>query len=137
VPSEAAHECAFRRSAVGDCRRPERARPLPARPDVARLAQSLLEAAAALIATGGLGQRDDGHARAQRDAITVINDTDADAPLTVTVEEASRLLGISRAHGYELVARGELPAIRLGRRDRHPTSRSHVARARRGIVIAK
>ena len=85
-------------------------------PDVARLAQSLLEAAAALIATGDLGRRGAGQASAQRGAITVVNDTDADAPLTVTVEEASRLLGISRAHGYELVARGELPSIRLGRR---------------------
>ncbi len=36
--------------------------------------------------------------------------------LTLTVEEAARLLGISRALGYELVARGELPSIRLGRR---------------------
>ena len=36
--------------------------------------------------------------------------------LTLTVEEAAQLLGISRALGYELVARGELPSIRLGRR---------------------
>ncbi|MGH9281615.1 MAG: helix-turn-helix domain-containing protein [Acidimicrobiales bacterium] len=36
--------------------------------------------------------------------------------LTLTVEEAARLLGISRALGYELVARGEVPSIRLGRR---------------------
>jgi excisionase family DNA binding protein len=36
--------------------------------------------------------------------------------LTLTVEEAARLLGISRALGYELVARGELPCVRLGRR---------------------
>jgi excisionase family DNA binding protein len=33
-----------------------------------------------------------------------------------TVAEAGRLLGISRAHAYELVARGELPHLRLGRR---------------------
>ncbi len=33
-----------------------------------------------------------------------------------TVEEAARLLGISRAHAYDLVARGELPHLRLGRR---------------------
>jgi excisionase family DNA binding protein len=33
-----------------------------------------------------------------------------------TVEEAGRLLGISRAHAYELVARGEIPHLRLGRR---------------------
>ena len=36
--------------------------------------------------------------------------------LTVTVEEAAALLGISRALAYELVARGELPCLRLGRR---------------------
>ena len=38
------------------------------------------------------------------------------ATLTLTVSETAALLGISRAHAYELVARGELPAIRLGRR---------------------
>jgi len=36
--------------------------------------------------------------------------------LTVTVEEAARLLGISRTLAYELVTRGELPHLRLGRR---------------------
>ena len=39
-----------------------------------------------------------------------------DNRLTVTVEEAARLLGVSRGLAYELVARGELPALRLGRR---------------------
>src|SRR5208282_4582074 len=36
--------------------------------------------------------------------------------LVLTVPEAGDLLGISRAFAYELVARGELPVIRLGRR---------------------
>ena len=36
--------------------------------------------------------------------------------LVYTVSEAGELLGISRAFAYELVARGELPVIRLGRR---------------------
>jgi excisionase family DNA binding protein len=36
--------------------------------------------------------------------------------LVLTVAEAGALLGISRAFAYELVARGELPVIRLGRR---------------------
>ncbi len=36
--------------------------------------------------------------------------------LVFTVAEAGELLGISRAFAYELVARGELPVIRLGRR---------------------
>lgn len=38
------------------------------------------------------------------------------ARLTLTVEEAAALLGISRALAYELVSRGELPSLRLGRR---------------------
>ena len=37
-------------------------------------------------------------------------------PLTVSVTEAARVLGISRAFGYAFVARGELPSLRLGRR---------------------
>jgi excisionase family DNA binding protein len=36
--------------------------------------------------------------------------------LALSVEEAAGLLGISRALAYELVNRGELPAVRLGRR---------------------
>jgi excisionase family DNA binding protein len=36
--------------------------------------------------------------------------------LVVSVGEAAELLGISRAFAYELVARGDLPVIRLGRR---------------------
>jgi excisionase family DNA binding protein len=34
----------------------------------------------------------------------------------VSVPETAKLLGISRALAYELVARNEIPAIRLGRR---------------------
>lgn len=40
----------------------------------------------------------------------------ADNRLTLSVEEAAALLGISRALAYELIARGELPSLRLGRR---------------------
>jgi excisionase family DNA binding protein len=36
--------------------------------------------------------------------------------LVWSVEEAGRRLGISRAHAYELIARGEIPHLRLGRR---------------------
>jgi len=39
-----------------------------------------------------------------------------DDRLVYTVPEAGELLGISRAFAYELVARGEIPVIRLGRR---------------------
>ena len=35
---------------------------------------------------------------------------------TVTVEEAAQILGISRSSAYEAVRRGDLPAIRIGRR---------------------
>ncbi len=41
--------------------------------------------------------------------------------LTVTVEEAAQLLGISRSCAYECVRTGQLPSIRLGRRLVIPT----------------
>ena len=37
-------------------------------------------------------------------------------PLTVTVEEAAVLLGVSRSTAYELATRGYLPTIRMRRR---------------------
>jgi excisionase family DNA binding protein len=36
--------------------------------------------------------------------------------LTLTVEEAAAILGISRAFAYEAVRRGDIPSIRIGRR---------------------
>lgn len=36
--------------------------------------------------------------------------------LTMTVKEAGALLGVSRSLAYELVRRGDLPSLRLGRR---------------------
>ena len=36
--------------------------------------------------------------------------------LTMTVEEAAVVLGISRASAYDAVSRGEIPCIRIGRR---------------------
>lgn len=36
--------------------------------------------------------------------------------LTLSIEEAAALLGISRALAYDLVRRGDLPQLRLGRR---------------------
>ncbi len=35
---------------------------------------------------------------------------------TVTVPEAARMVGISRSHAYDLIHRGELAGVRLGRR---------------------
>lgn len=39
-----------------------------------------------------------------------------DKRLTLTVEEAAEILGLSRAFAYEAVRRGEIPSIRIGRR---------------------
>lgn len=39
---------------------------------------------------------------------------------TMSVEEAAELLGFKRTQAYDAVHRGELPAIRLGRRYRIP-----------------
>ena len=38
------------------------------------------------------------------------------APLSVSVEEAARLVGHSRSGIYEVIARGELKAFKLGKR---------------------
>jgi excisionase family DNA binding protein len=35
-------------------------------------------------------------------------------PLTVTVPEAAKLLGIGRTIAYRMVLRGELPCVRIG-----------------------
>lgn len=37
-------------------------------------------------------------------------------PLTVSVPEAARMLGIGRSLAYELVNRGEIPRLKFGRR---------------------
>jgi excisionase family DNA binding protein len=42
--------------------------------------------------------------------------TGRDHRLTISVEEAGQLLGISRGLAYALVSRGDIPSIRLGRR---------------------
>lgn len=40
--------------------------------------------------------------------------------MTYTVEEAAKLLRISRASAYEAVRKGEIPSVRLGRTIRVP-----------------
>lgn len=53
---------------------------------------------------------------AARAAFTDVSALPSDDRLVVSVAEAGRLLGVSRAFAYELAARGELPTIHLGRR---------------------
>jgi excisionase family DNA binding protein len=42
-------------------------------------------------------------------------------PLTKSVEEAGRVLGISRKSAYRAVATGEIPSVRIGKRIVVPT----------------
>jgi excisionase family DNA binding protein len=51
------------------------------------------------------------------------NTTTAPAPLTVSVEETGRLLGISRGAAYRAAACGQIPTIRVGRRLLVPIAR--------------
>jgi excisionase family DNA binding protein len=37
-------------------------------------------------------------------------------PLTMTVPEAAKLIGLSDSATYDAVSRGEIPALRIGRR---------------------
>jgi excisionase family DNA binding protein len=50
---------------------------------------------------------------------------DRDQPATMTVEQAGKLLGISRRSAYRAAADGHIPTIRLGRRILVPTARLH------------
>ena len=43
-------------------------------------------------------------------------DTEPAKKMTLTVEEAAEMIGISRAQAYRCVKRGELRAVQLGRR---------------------
>jgi len=44
-------------------------------------------------------------------------------PLTLTVEQAAKVLGIGRSTAYELVHTGAIPSLRLGRRIVVPTAK--------------
>ena len=64
-------------------------------------------------------------------------------PKTYAVPEVARLLGISRAHAYELIRIGRVPAIRLGRRVVCPSkvagrvSRQRYDRVRRDVIAKR
>jgi excisionase family DNA binding protein len=54
-----------------------------------------------------------------------VGTTSGSERLTLTVEEAAQLLGISRAFAYEAVRRGEIPSIKIGRRVLVPKAALH------------
>jgi excisionase family DNA binding protein len=56
--------------------------------------------------------------------------------LTMTVEEASEAMGISRSLAYELVRRGEIPSLRLGRRIVVPVRALEDLVGRAGVVAS-
>jgi excisionase family DNA binding protein len=47
----------------------------------------------------------------------------ADLPPLLSVEQACKLLGVSRSVGYRAAASGDLPTLRWGRRVYVPTAR--------------
>jgi excisionase family DNA binding protein len=44
-------------------------------------------------------------------------------PRTVTIDEAGRMLGISRGLAYDAAKRGEIPTVKIGRRLLVPRAR--------------
>ena len=46
-----------------------------------------------------------------------------DLPVTLTIEQTARLLGISRGAAYRAAAAGQIPTVRFGRRLLVPTAR--------------
>src|SRR5215218_5368824 len=55
---------------------------------------------------------------------------------TLTVEEAGKLLGVGRGLAYELAERGEIPAVRLGRRLVVPRARLMALLGENGDLFA-
>jgi len=58
--------------------------------------------------------------------------------LTISVNEASRLLGISANHCWRAIERGELPSLKIGRRVLIPrrSLEAFVERAEHGVATA-
>jgi hypothetical protein len=46
-----------------------------------------------------------------------------DLPAAISVEDAEKLVGLSRSAAYRAAARGDIPTFRLGRRLYVPTAR--------------
>ncbi len=46
-------------------------------------------------------------------------------PVTYSVEEVAKMLGIARGKAYEHVRNGDIPSIRMGRRLLIPRARFH------------
>jgi excisionase family DNA binding protein len=71
--------------------------------------------------------RSAGRSRGSSDPATPnASETRADAtelPPTISVQQAAKLLGLSRSAAYRAVAAGQLPVLRLGRRIYIPTAR--------------
>lgn len=49
--------------------------------------------------------------------------TALEEPATISVEEAGRRLGVGRSLAYDAARRGEIPALRIGRRFVVPVAR--------------
>jgi len=60
----------------------------------------------------------------------------SDDALLLTVEQAAKLCQISRGPAYELVSRGELPHIRLGRVNRAAATGALVMHAGPGLPLS-
>ena len=61
--------------------------------------------------------------QAPRQAMTTTHPQHPELPALLRVEQACRLLGISRSAGYRAATAGDLPILRLGRRIYVPTGR--------------
>ena len=52
----------------------------------------------------------------QTNCCSIIARPETEGPLTLTIEQAARLLGLGRSAAYEAARCGQLPVVRFGRR---------------------
>lgn len=87
---------------------------------------AVIETIAAIMPSPLIREYQNAHDRLDL-ATTIVAAIDAlrpvDQSLTLTVEEAGRVLGIGRSAAYAAVRRGDIPAIRVGRTWRVPRHR--------------